>query len=503
MTAPPPAIAVTLPATGVDEARQQIDVAARAGADLAEVRFDRWTRADYNDRARLFPSLVPLIATLRSRTEGGQGPDEPEIRSERLRELSLLPFRWIDLEWDRDLALLPELPRPSEMGRILSTHYPAGVRPDVWARRLREPVPPGCLRKVVAWARVGPLLLELLPQLPAPGTEAVIALTTGPSGPLLRAWARRLGFPMVFAAPPSAPLSHPTSTAVEPSQIPVDHLRAYLSTENHPPIFGLAGHPVGHTRSPALHARWMSRFHRTGIYVPLDFETEPEFVDSLAILAEWGFRGLNVTHPWKSAALEAATEVMGGAAVCGVANTLTFRGDSIEAENTDLVAALRRLEELKRQGRWDGRSLAVVGAGGASRATLAAARTLGSRARVYARRAEAAEELARSFSADAPDPESAESESLLVHATTVGRHDAGPLEVPIERLLQRGAHVLDWVYDPEVPEIRSAALRAGATYEDGRRLLVYQAAASFGLWWGEEPSPEAVDELLREVGCEG
>lgn len=502
MTGPTPAIAVTLPATNVEEARREVETAARAGADLAEIRFDRWSRAAFADRARLFPSDLPLIATLRSQTEGGQGPGDPRSRSERLLELARLPFRWIDLEWDRDLELFAELPAPSQLGRILSTHFPNGVRPDVWARRLRDPVPSGCVRKVVAWSRIGPLLTELLPQLPPPGSGSVIALTVGPSGPLLRAWARRLGFPIVFAALPSPSFAVPEQPAVEPSQIPVDHLRPFLSAEDHAPMFGLAGHPVGHTWSPALHARWMARLHQPGIYVPLDFETEPEFVDALDVLAEWGFRGVNVTHPWKTAALEAATEVSGGAAICGVANTLTFRGDSIEAENTDLIAALRRLEELKRQGRWDGSSLAVVGSGGAARATLAAARTLGARARVYARRPLAAEDVAATFGAEAREVGDAEREPLVVHATTVGRPEAGPLEVPIVDLLGPGVHVLDWVYGPEVPEIRSAALRAGATYEDGRRLLVYQAAASFGLWWGEEPSPEAIDESLREVGCE-
>lgn len=501
MTRSTPRVVVTLAATTADEARTEAEEAARAGADLAEVRFDLWTEGSLANVARLFPSPLPLVATLRSLAEGGQGPDDPAARRERLLELSRWPFAWIDLEADRDRALFPDLPPVPNLGRIVSSHFPSGLASADWARRIREPVPPGCLRKVVARSAIGPLLTELLPALPAPGTEPVVAMTTGPSGPLLRAWARRLGSPIVFAAPPALGPEGRETHPLEPSQVPVDQLRPFLEADPMPPLFGLAGHPVAHTISPQVHARWMADLHRTGLYVPLDFESEPEFVDSLEPLAEWGFRGLNVTHPYKTAAVEAATEVAGGAAACGVANTLTFRDGEVEAENTDLAAALRRLEELRRSGRWAGRALTVVGAGGAARATLAAARALGARATVYARRTEPAVELARTFDADFSRASEARPDALVVHATPAGRAGAGPLEFPLDRLVGPGTHVLDWVYRPEDPTIRQLAESGGGTYEDGRRLLVYQAAASFGVWWGDEPGSGAVGRALREVGC--
>lgn len=503
MSGPIPALVVSLTGRTAEDARLQAEDSARAGADLAEVRLDLWPRAEHADLERLFPSPIPLIATLRSRAEGGEGPDDPRVRSERILGFSRLPFRWIDLEAGRDLDLEAELPPASQMGRIISSHYPAGVRPEVWARQLREQVPPGCVRKVVARSPVGSLFTELLPEIPSPGTQSVVALTTGPSGPLLRAWARKLAMPMVFSAPPDLGKEGGTDPPVETSQIPIDHLRPFLAAGENAPLFGLAGHPVEHTRSPRIHARWMARLRHPGLYVPLDFETEGEFVDSLDSLIEWGFRGLNVTHPWKSAAIEAATDVTARAEMCGVANTLTFRGTSIEAENTDLAAALRRLEELRRSARWDGRSMAVVGTGGAARATLAAARVLGIEAWVYGRHPESAKELAMAFDAHAAEAGIVHPSPLVVHATVVGRAGTGSLEFPLKSLLRPGTHVVDWVYAPVSPEIHREADSAGATYEDGRRLLVYQAAATFGTWWGEEPAPEAVSEVLREEGCTG
>jgi shikimate dehydrogenase len=501
MTNPVPAIIVTIPATTVEAAREEIEIAARGGADLVEIRLDRWPPESRGAMGRLFPSPVPLLATLRSRAEGGEGPDDPGARANQLLAVAEHPFRWIDLEQARDLDLVAELPPASQMGRIVSTHFPAGVGPEIWGRQVREVVAPGSIRKIVAWAPVGVLLTELLPELPPPGTDAAVAMTTGPSGSLLRVWSRRLGMPMVFAAPPVEVPGVELRDSVEPSQLPVDHLKPFLSASNDAPLFGIVGHPVAHSRSPGIHGRWMARLGRTGLYVTLDIEREAEFLDALPALAMGGFRGLNVTHPWKWAALESATEVRGGAAACGVANTLVLRGDEIDAENTDLAAAVRRLEELREVGRWDGGRLAVVGAGGAARATLAAARALGAPAAVYARRSESARGLSAEFGATAPALGEGERYSLLVHATTVGRSSSGSLDVPLARLLAPGAHVLDWVYRPETDDVRGASVRAGATYEDGGRLLVYQAAASFGLWWGEEPPEKLIAATLKEEGC--
>ena len=501
MTGRSPPIVVTLPARGLDAARREIREAAEQGADLAEVRFDRWSAADRHRAAELFPSSLPLVATLRSRAEGGEGPDELSERSPLLRTLAALPFRWIDLEVDRDREEGLGLPPAAALGRIHSVHRPEGLDPTEWARRVRTAPRPGHLDKLVVAANVGTALGTLLPSLPPPGEASVVTLTTGPSGPLLRALSRRLGLPLVFAALPEPTDPSRPRPSVEPSQIPIDRLRPFLRAEGSPPLFALLGHPVAHSKSPRLHTSWMRREGRAGLYLSLDIGSEEEFVDALPGLAEWGFRGLNVTHPWKSAALAVATDVGPGARATGAANCLTLGRSEIEAENTDLGAVLRRMEELVRQGRWNGRTVSVVGTGGAARATLAAARIRGAETRLFGRNSERVAELARSFGAAAPPIRDRRPEGLVVHATEVGREGTPPLAVSLEPLLGTGVHVVDWVYDPEIPHVRDAAHRAGATYEDGTRLLVYQAAASYGIWWGEAPDEDAVALALREEGC--
>jgi len=173
----------------------------------------------------------------------------------------------------------------------------------------------------------------------------------------------------------------------------------------------------------------------------------------------------------------------------------------VSAENTDLLAVLRRLEELRQERRWDGRTMTVVGAGGAARATLAAARELGANATVLARPGAAVETVARTFGARLGDPAAEEPASLLVHATPVGREATGALDLPAVPRVAPAGHVLDWVYAPRSPELRRLAERSGATYEDGWRLLVYQAAASHEIWWGHAPAEASVDRAVTEGPC--
>ena len=492
MTTPRPRIVVTLPAQSVDEALREIRDARDDGADAAEVRFDRFSSAERSRVDRLFPSPLPLLATYRSRAEGGEGDDAPERRRPVLVELASRPFRWIDLELARDLAVLPLLPPVETLGRVVSCHTQVDSEGG-WTRQLQALEAVDGVGKLVVRASVGEALKEVVPQAARVGEEIVVH-TTGPSGPLLRAWARRFGFPFVYAAPGTASGLRP----VEPAQIRVDRLRPYLDAEEPPPLFAICGRPVEHSRSPAIHARWMKEDGRRGLYVALAFADDREFLDALGPLAEGGFRGLNVTHPFKAVAAEAATDLGAGARACGAANCLTFRDANVSAENTDLLAILRRLDELRSSGRWDGGSLAVVGSGGAARATLAAARELGVSATVYARREEAARGLARSFGARAALAADGPVASLLVHATDVGREPGAALDLSLGPLLGTGSHVLDWVYGPTSPVIRNAAEAASATYEDGSRLLVYQAAASYEIWWGRPPSEESIARAVAE-----
>jgi len=87
MNPPPPAIVIPLPARTVADARRQMEEAHRSGADLIEIRCDRFPPEELERVGELFPNPFLLVATLRSRAEGGEGPDDAEPRARILSRL--------------------------------------------------------------------------------------------------------------------------------------------------------------------------------------------------------------------------------------------------------------------------------------------------------------------------------------------------------------------------------------------------------------------------------
>jgi 3-dehydroquinate dehydratase len=357
MTGPvePPRLVVTLPGRSVDALRRDLGE-LRGFADLAEVRLDRLPPAERNRIAELFPSPVPLVATLRSRAEGGEGPDDADERAAQLSRAVSLPFAAVDIEPARDAPPPPD-PGPGSVRTIVRSFHansPAHLVEAV--RAAPDGPPPGDrthLSKFVGPATLADLFETILPLVRGTRVASRVVHTTGPSGALLRLWAQRLGMPWVYCAPPDhgAELSR---SSVEPSQLPVDALRRYFSAPEPGGLFAVLGRPIGHSRSPRIHTSWMRSEDRCGIYVALECGDASEFRRAISPLADGGFRGLNVTHPLKAAAFESSSVRDADAIRTACANTLRLRDGRVEAFNTDVAAVRRRFHELVASGRWDG-----------------------------------------------------------------------------------------------------------------------------------------------------
>ena len=130
----------------------------------------------------------------------------------------------------------------------------------------------------------------------------------------------------------------------------------------------LLGHPVGHSRSPAMHN---AAFRELGLdwrYEALDVEPA-RFAGVLESLPGQGFVGANVTIPHKLRALEAADDPTEVARVVGAANTLSFQGGRVLADNTDVEGFLTALRE-RAPAAPAGMHALVLGAGGAGRGVV-------------------------------------------------------------------------------------------------------------------------------------
>src|SRR5262249_15248112 len=139
--------------------------------------------------------------------------------------------------------------------------------------------------------------------------------------------------------------------------------------------FGLIGHPVAHSVSPAMMRAAFDALGLPHSYEAIDVEGEGALARAAASLRTGERAGLNVTVPHKRAVLAHVDAVGESAARAGAANVLAGEQGKIRAENTDAAAIVRVLEPLLPARRW----ALILGSGGAARAALLACEALGFR----------------------------------------------------------------------------------------------------------------------------
>jgi shikimate dehydrogenase len=261
------------------------------------------------------------------------------------------------------------------------------------------------------------------------------------------------------------------------------------------------GHPVAHSRSPALFARFAAA---TGVALRYEAVDVPPG-ELEAVLARWrampAFVGCNVTLPHKERALALADRVESAARACGAANVLTRDGDRLVADNTDVAGVEAALAQHGVELR--GARVAIVGAGGAARAVAEAARRNGAaRTTIAARDPARAAALAADFGASVCPLDEVPQSDVYVNATPVGMQGQAQRSL-LPHDAPRGSVAFDLVYIPEETPFLIDARARGLRTVPGTAMFLAQAVATFEKWFGVAPSVGAATErpwlILRQA----
>jgi shikimate dehydrogenase len=267
-------------------------------------------------------------------------------------------------------------------------------------------------------------------------------------------------------------------------------------------LAGVMGWPVAHSRSPVLHGYWLQRYGIDGAYVPMAVKPE-NLRQALQALPRLGFAGCNLTIPHKEEALRAVDEYEASAKRAGGVNTVVINArGQIVGSSTDgygFIAHLRASIPGFDPGQAPS---AVLGAGGAARAIVAALLDHGAReVRLVNRTPERAAKLAKELGGEVRGvPWEKRSEALsgvglLVNATSLGMEGQPALELPLDTLPTE-AIVNDIVYVPLETPLLAAARARGNRCVDGLGMLLHQAAPGFEAWFGIKPE---IDDGLRQA----
>ena len=265
-------------------------------------------------------------------------------------------------------------------------------------------------------------------------------------------------------------------------------------------VAGVVGWPIAHSRSPAIHNYWLRKYGIDGVYIPLSVPPD-RIHEVLRMLPALGLRGVNVTVPHKEAAFLAMDATGEQARLMRAVNTVIVREDgSLYGENTDAAGFLESLKEQCPGWNPAHESVAILGAGGASRAIVSGLDTAGVRdIRIVNRTRERAETLREELAPLAQvcswedRTDALGGATLVVNATTQGMAGKDALALDVSNL-PRKAVVCDIVYVPlETPLLKEARMR-GNPVVDGLGMLLHQARPGFDAWFEVDP---VVDQELR------
>lgn len=264
--------------------------------------------------------------------------------------------------------------------------------------------------------------------------------------------------------------------------------------------YAVIGHPIGHSKSPRIHAAFAAQVGHVLTYSAL-YAPRDGFAATCARFIERGGLGLNVTVPFKLDALAFVHELDTFAAHAQAVNTIVVRTDGRRiGHNTDGIGLVRDLAanlgcELR------GARVLVVGAGGAVRGIVVPLLDAGVEELRIANRTRAnAESLVATF-ADArvaTHDAGAPAFDVVLNATSAGLVGSN-VEFPAGSVGAR-TFAYDLSYGPAARPFLGWAQDGGARrVADGLGMLVEQAAESFWLWRGVRPdTAPVIDMLARE-----
>ncbi len=263
-------------------------------------------------------------------------------------------------------------------------------------------------------------------------------------------------------------------------------------------LFGVLGHPISHSLSPAMHTAALRALRLDALYTA--FDVPPRHLRPvLKALILSGVEGINVTVPLKQAVVPLLDRLDPSARRLGAVNTIVVKRRRTSGYNTDGAGFRRALAELG----WRRRAghAVLLGAGGAARAVAWELAAAGHRLTIANRHLARAQSLARWLARRGVDARAVPlsqapvaQADLLVNATTVGMRPGDGLPADCSRL-RRETMVYDLVYHRETPLVRLAR-RRGCVAAGGASMLLYQGAESLRLWLRREPPVAAMRQAL-------
>lgn len=279
----------------------------------------------------------------------------------------------------------------------------------------------------------------------------------------------------------------------------------------HTELIGLMAYPIRHSSSPAMHN---AAFAKLGLdYAYLAFEVGNEDLEgAVQGLRSLKLKGSNVSMPNKTVVHKYLDKISPAAEMCGAVNTIVNEDGVLTGHITDGTGYMMALKDNNID--VIGKKMTIVGAGGAATAIEIQAALDGvAEISIFNRKDEFwanAEETVRKINErtnckaklfDLADLEKLKEEIassyLFTNATGMGMKPLeGQTYIPDKSFLRADLIVSDVVYYPRETELLRMAKEVGCKTMNGLGMMLFQGAAAFKMWTGEDMPIEYMKEKL-------
>ena len=311
-------------------------------------------------------------------------------------------------------------------------------------------------------------------------------------------------------------------------------------------LLGLIGHPVGHSISPLIQ-NTLNEAAGYNFYYD-KFDVAPENLErDFNDLKNKGFKGLNVTVPYKEDVMKYLDVIDEEAAKAGAVNTVVFKNNKAYGYNTDINGFAMSVQDGGRPNRFEDAKVLILGAGGGARGVALACLKNGAKQIDFTNRTfSKAKELAEMFNGDGrfkcepcphlklfahaagdgvykrgsgglrpeltahisceavPADENFSKKfkeyDIIINTTSAGmkpQEDMLPVETGFE--FRKGQLCYDIIYNPEKTLLLQKAEREGADIMNGRGMLFWQGLESFNIWAAASDCKELTKEQINKV----
>ena len=259
--------------------------------------------------------------------------------------------------------------------------------------------------------------------------------------------------------------------------------------------FLVIGNPISHSLSPKLHNYWLKKNNINGTYDKEKLNSS-DLKKLILRVKNNEICGINVTVPFKKEIISYLDELSLEAENTQSVNTIYLDNNKVKGHNTDVDGFELSLSNIKFDVK--GKKIFILGAGGVVPSIIFSLKKMKASKIIITNRTKTKAEALKNIFNDLSIINWGEVPNfdMVINATSLGLDNKDEINLDFSKI-EKGKLYYDVIYNPKETNFLKKAKATGNMTENGKKMFIYQAAASFKIWHKIYPNiDEGVDKIL-------